>query len=171
MKEAALNDFDKIYKIMCKSFPVEEIRSREGQRALFDNENYRVFCLENSGEIVSIAAVWQFDSFTFLEHLATDKDLRGGGLGKCLLREIIDFSPVPVCLEVEPPVDELTRRRIGFYERNGMHLNSYPYVQPSLGKGRDAIPLLIMTSEGKIDETTFENIKNTLYTQVYKVTI
>ena len=171
MKKVALNDFDKIYKIMCESFPEEEIRSREGQRALFENDNYRVLCLERGGEIVSIAAVWQFDTFTFLEHLATAKNLRGEGLGKSLLREIIDCSPSPVCLEVEPPVNELTRRRIGFYERNGMHLNSYPYIQPSLGEGRDAIPLLIMTSGCKIDETTFENIKNTLYTQVYKVNI
>lgn len=171
MNQAFLNDFDKIYKIMCNSFPNTEIRSYEGQKALFEKDAYRVFCTRENGEIVSIAAIWQFDDFTFVEHLATTPNLRGKGIGASILREIIKTYPNIVCLEVEPPVDELTRRRIGFYERNGMHLNSYPYVQPSLGKGRDALPLLMMTSEGKIDETTFENIKNTLYTQVYKVTI
>lgn len=169
MDRAFLEDFDKIYKIMCDSFPDTEIRSYEGQKALFEKDAYRVFCTRENGEIVSIAAIWQFDDFTFVEHLATTPNLRGKGIGASILREIIKTSPNIVCLEVEPPENELTRRRIGFYERNGMNLNSYPYIQPSLGEGRDAIPLLIMTSGAKIDTPTYNIIKSTLYKEVYNV--
>jgi hypothetical protein len=77
MNQAFLHDFDKIYKIMCDSFPDTEIRSYEGQKALFEKDAYRVFCTRENGEIVSIAAIWQFDDFTFVEHLATTPNLRG----------------------------------------------------------------------------------------------
>lgn len=167
INRAFLNDFDKIYKILKDSFPKDEIRSYDGQKALFENDFYRVYCIREGDEIVSIAALWCFDEFTFIEHLATTPKSRDKGLGATILREIIDNSNHTVCLEVEPPKDEITRRRIAFYERGRMFLNLYPYIQPSLGEGREAIPLFIMTSNSKIDEETYSKIKHTLYKEVY----
>lgn len=71
-------------------------------------------------------------------------------------------------MEVEPPVDELTTRRVAFYMRNGLNFNSYPYIQPSITKGQKPIPLFIMTSKSQIDEQTFNKIKSILYKNVYK---
>ena len=62
-----------------------------------------------------------------------------------MLKAFLERFGKPFFIEVEPPEDELTRRRIGFYERNGFVLNDYDYVQPSLGEGKDPVPLRIMT--------------------------
>ncbi|MCI8448180.1 MAG: hypothetical protein HFH30_07230, partial [Eubacterium sp.] len=75
-----------------------------------------------------------------------------------------------ICLEVELPENDLAKRRIRFYERNGFFLNQYPYVQPSISKGRSPIPLLIMTSGQPVSEKIFQEIKSTLYEYVYGVT-
>ena len=137
---------------------------------VFENEYYHVIGIKENEVIISIAAVWKFENFVFVEHLATSPEYRNKGLGAQILNKIIHTSHKIVCLEVEPPVDELTRRRIAFYERNGMFFNSYSYMQPSISPGRPSIPLYIMTSKSQIDEKTFENIKSVLYKQVYKTT-
>ena len=165
----SINDFDRIYEIMEKSFPFNEVRLKEGQRALFENENYMVFGLIEGDIITSVAAVWELDEIIFLEHLATDPNYRNQGRGKLLLEEIIKSTDKTLCLEVEPPVDELTARRVDFYKRCGMCFNSYHYMQPALGKGLDAIKLFIMTSQNEVDENEFNKIKNALYTKVYDV--
>ena len=35
-----------------------------------------------------------------------------------------------VVLEIDPPVDEIARRRQGFYQRCGFAVNPYPHVHP-----------------------------------------
>jgi GNAT superfamily N-acetyltransferase len=155
---------------MEKSFPLTEIRPKSGQAALFENKYYKIIGIKENDSPIAIAALWCFDNFVFIEHLATTPECRNKGLGAQILREIISSTHKTVCLEVEPPEDELTRRRISFYQRNGMFFNSYPYIQPAISKGREPIPLFIMTSKSEIDEQKFIEIKNTLYKEVYKTT-
>lgn len=168
IEKFSINDFEKIYKIMENSFPLTEFRPKHEQLALFDNANYSVHGIRENGEIITIAAVWNFESIMFIEHLATAIEKRNQGLGKELLNELINSTDKTVCLEVDPPENELTRRRIAFYERCGMHFNSYPYIQPSITKGKKPIPLFIMTSRSEIDEDKFQFIKQLLYKYVYK---
>jgi len=71
-------------------------------------------------------------------------------------------------LEVEVPADDLTRRRIGFYERHGLVYNDYPYLQPPLRTGNELLPLRFMTKPGAIDEITYERYKKRMYELVYQ---
>ena len=164
-----ITDFEEIYNIMCQSFPRDEFRPREAQRVLFEEEKYQVWGIRENGKIVSIAAIWELDDVLFIEHLATLPEKRSTGLGSVILRALPTVTDKPLCLEVEPPESEITRRRIGFYERNGLCLNLYPYIQPALAPEQSPVPLLIMTSDEKIDEQTFLKVKNQLYKYVYKV--
>ena len=170
LEQLQYSDFDTTYKIMENSFPLTEFRPKNEQAKLFENKYYNVIGIKDNNVPISIAAIWNFEDFMFIEHLATLPEYRNKGLGAQLLREITSNTTKIVCLEVEPPVDELTRRRVRFYERNGMFFNEYPYIQPSISEGRQPIPLFIMTSNRKIDEQEFSRIKNKLYIEVYKVT-
>ena len=160
--------FDEVYDIMEKSFPFDEVRPREGQRKLLSNPVYRVYTFSEDDKILALAATWHFDDLLFLEHLATAPDARGRGIGSQMLSYLANNGEKTLCLEVEPPESELTRRRIAFYERNGFCLNHYPYAQPSIAKGRAPVPLMIMTYGNKIDKSKFEQIRDRLYTEVYK---
>ncbi len=56
---------------------------------------------------------------------------------------------MPVLLEVEPPVDEITRRRVAFYQSHGLLLrDEVPYIQPPYSPGLPPVPMCIMTSPG-----------------------
>ena len=69
---------------------------------------------------------------------------------------------------MEPPETELTRRRIGFYERNGFVLNDYDYVQPSLGEGKDPVPLRIMTWPRGMDREELAGMERRIRQKLFK---
>ncbi len=165
-----MKDFDQVYHLIEVSFPADEYRTYEEQKALLDNPTYNIYVLSSEDEdiIKAFIAVWEFDSFAFIEHFAVDQKYRNMGLGSKILREIVGLVNKTVCLEVEPPHNELASRRILFYKRNNFFLNEYPYIQPAISKGRNPIPLFIMTFGRAIDENEFRIIKKDLYTKVYK---
>lgn len=163
--------FDEIFAIMEASFPTSEIRTYEGQQELLDVPHYRLITEVNAeGKIIAFIACWEFPGFRFVEHIAVDPSIRGGGIGKKLMEEYIRQSGKPVLLEVESPLGEMEQRRIGFYERLGFHLNPYAYVQPPLREENADLPLQIMTYPNPVDEEQFNLYREILYTEVYKVT-
>lgn len=162
-------EFDAAYHLMELSFPREEYRSRQGQRALLEDPAYTVYVVHNDdGEVAALAAVWELGRFALLEHLAVAPSLRNGGMGGRILGELAERCTGRLCLEVELPKTDMARRRIGFYERNGFAFNDYPYEQPPLAEDRAAVPLRIMTQGGEIDRATFEDIRSTVYRRVYR---
>ncbi len=169
LKKLSREEFDDFYELLCVSFPNNERRNRSGQLALFDDEKYSVYARSEGAEPDGILAVWEFDDFLYIEHFAVNPKKRNGGVGSGMLSELSQLAGKRMCLEVELPEGEMPKRRIAFYERNGFTLNGYDYIQPSMGEGKEPLPLLIMTTGGELDRDGFENIKNTLYKYVYKV--
>ncbi len=170
--------FDEFFDILSASFPKEEYRPYAAQKRLFDKAEYGILILpyadvtEDNADGKSIAAflaLWDFGTFAYLEHFAVRSELRSMGLGARLLKEAGERLKKPLVLECEPHgANEMADRRIAFYERNGFVLNEYPYIQPSMGEGRDPIPLMLMTSPSAIDEETFAFYRGTLYEKVYE---
>lgn len=162
-----IEEFDQIFNIMEKSFPLEEYRTYEEQKALFEDKRYHILTHSIEDTIMGFVAYWLLDGFIFIEHLAIDPRYRNQGIGASLLSKIINFDQICI-LEVELPEDAVSRRRIHFYERHGFHLNAYPYIQPSLSKGRNSKPLMIMSSNHSLTESEFITIRDDLYHHVYK---
>lgn len=162
--------FDQIYALMEKSFPLEEYRTYPEQKALLSRPAYKLYAArdDREGNLLGFAAVWEWEDFAFIEHIAMSPDYRNGGLGGKLLDQVVALLEKPVCLEVEPPDGGMASRRIGFYQRHGFFLNPYPYTQPAILEGRRPIPLLIMTHGQEISETDFVSIRNRLYREVYQ---
>lgn len=156
-------NFPEIYRIMQASFSDNEYRPYDEQLALLEEPEYRIYYMP-----AGFLAVWEFESFTYIEHFAVDPALRNSGTGSAMLQELVKQYQKPICLEVELPEDELTRRRIGFYERNGFVFNEYPYIQPPISKGKSPVPLRIMTYKSEITREEFQKMKEILYRRVYK---
>ena len=51
-------NFDAVYDIMQKSFPVSEIRSKRGQRALLNDARYTIYCYKKANAMVGVLCVW-----------------------------------------------------------------------------------------------------------------
>lgn len=169
LRRAETEEFDRIYAILEASFPRDEYRGYEAQYALLRHPAYTIYVAEVDGGIGGWISVWALGDFAFVEHFAVDPARRGQGLGTAILSELRRRLACRICLEVEPPVTEQARRRIGFYERNGFFLNDYPYEQPAYGADRSPVPLLIMTTEGGLSEAEFATLRATLYRDVYGI--
>lgn len=162
------DDFEGVYAILEESFPPDERRTKREQRTLLDDPRYGILGLCEAGEICAFLASWTLGAVVFIEHFAAKAEMRGRGLGSMLLREFVKrYSEQRICLEVEPLTDELTASRIRFYERSGFCLNPYPYVQPVMTKGRNAIPLCVMTYGAPVDRAAFCALREILYTEIY----
>lgn len=153
---------------MDEAFPKEETRSYEGQLALLENPYYWLRLeRDDVGKLLAFMAVWEFDGFRYVEHLAVSKESRGSGIGGKIMKEYLRESSCPVILEVEPPHDEISKRRIGFYQRLGFQLNEFSYKQPPLRKGYGWLPLMIMSYPRSVNEEEFASMKRILYQEVY----
>ncbi len=166
IKEKAEN-FEEVSVILEKSFPKDERRNYEDQKALMQNDKYMILSERRGEDLVGFLAVWNFPEFVYLEHFAVDENFRNGGIGKEMLNEMIRYFDKLVVLEVEPPETEIAKRRIGFYKRNGFCLNDYDYVQLPYGEDRKPVPLKIMSYPRVISENEFERIKDTIYREMF----
>jgi hypothetical protein len=72
-------------------------------------------------------------------------------------------------LEVEIPEEEMAKRRINFYQRQGFSLWEKPYQQPPYKAGDNYLPMLIM-AYGDIEcGKDFDLVKEHIYCEVYNV--
>lgn len=157
-----------VENLLTSSFPKEERRDLELQRLYTDSKrNFHCHVVLNDEEPVGLITLWDFGKFQYIEHFAVSKECRNKGYGKIVLNMIKEMVNVPIILEAEEPTDEISCRRIDFYLRNGFVLHNYPYLQPPYRDGDNWFPLKLMTY-GTIEiNTMYEEIKSTIYTQVY----
>ena len=163
-------NFDEVFAIMDEAFPNHEMRTYEGQQKLLRNERYHLITKENEqNKLLAFMAVWEFDAFCFIEHLAVNRMARGKGIGGELIKEYLHSCKKPVVLEVEPPENEVAARRIAFYRRLGFKLNVFHYEQPPLRKESSWCTLLIMSYPYAVDEKEFAPFKQEIYRYAYGI--
>ena len=162
--------FEQVYPILAEAFPVTELRTKEKQMALLKKEAYRLFAvLDDQKEVCGVIAAWELaDDFLYMEHFAILPQKRNGGFGGKVLDCFTDWYRKAIVLEVEVPNDDLTRRRVGFYQRHGFIYHEYPYLQPPMREGQDFVPLRLMTKPNPIDQATYERCRCLIYREVYQ---
>lgn len=152
------------------SFPIDEQRPIESIIALMGKKSqFTVSALTDEKDaFVGLLTSWKFDSFVYIEHFAICPTLRSSGYGTQTLKAFVESCTLPVVLEVEPPTDEMTRKRIQFYQRNGFTVYDYEYYQPPYTPDLQGVVLRLMATvpENK-DFATI--VAHTLHSVVYGV--
>ncbi|MPM78893.1 hypothetical protein SDC9_125908 [bioreactor metagenome] len=161
-------DFPTVFEIMKEAFPESEIRTAARQEALLENPHYKIYVhRDEAGEIDCFLAIWELSNCFFGEHLASKPSTRGKGVGSGLLKVVLNGLDKPFFLEVEPPCDEITKRRVGMYERMGLFLNKFYYEQQPLREGHTPQRLMVMSYRSPVGETEFIPYKREIYRHVY----
>ena len=93
------------------------------------------------------SAVLDAGDFLYLEHFCIRPELRNRRYGQKALEVLCRR---PLILEIDPPVDEISIRRKGFYERCGLAANPYPHVHPPYHAGNRGHDLVLMTAPRQI---------------------
>ena len=162
------HEFEVVKKLYISAFPFEERREYNELIQQLYIDGCAVNLVIAGGETAGFCIVWDFTDFVYLEHFAIEPALRGLGIGEGILA-LINNSNKPVILETEPPSDEISNRRIRFYQRNGFRLLHRPYVQPSYDGIKPAVEMKLMST--RVDLTTEELDKciTTIRTKVYRI--
>lgn len=166
-EDAAWNRLTGLYT---EAFPAEERREINQLEWMIKTTDEMYFnAIEEDGELCGLAVYWGLEEFYYIEHLAVFPEMRNRRIGrKVLLYWQAHLNKLQL-LEVEPAIDEMACRRIGFYERNGYKVLHKDYVQPSYRADEDACHLWIMGSDdtSKI-ETYITRIKDIVYRKPLK---
>ena len=153
------------------SFPPAERRPWGDVVALHDGDGrFEVHVLDVGGDVAGMLTEWRFDTLRYVEHFAVLPSMRGGGVGARAISQLLDADMRPVVLEVEIPEgdeDDMTRRRVRFYERCGfMPFPSFRYIQPPYSPGLPSLELMLMASS---ESVSLEEATRLLHTHVYGV--
>lgn len=136
------------------SFPKEERRDIEEQNRVLKNESYFFDLILDGDTFCGIALYWEFRELIFLEHFAIMPKMRCMGLGSKVL-DLLKEKNKTVMLEIEPPVDELTERRYGFYKRCGFVMNPYHHIQAKFRADDEDLVLKILSYPESLSEKVY----------------
>jgi ribosomal protein S18 acetylase RimI-like enzyme len=162
LRGAARDRFERIYE---QSFPAEERDDTDRLLASVASGRHLCYVAEQGGVLVGLAVLLPLTGCRaqYLEYLAIDPTRRDRGLGARLLRDVRRLAeqapkgPLDIVFEVEPPGDaqgpeqEIRRRRVAFYERQGASVVACApcYRAPNLaGEGTLSLTLMWLPSPG-----------------------
>ena len=155
--------FAPLWAIYNESFPRNERRSIDHQRAAFCSDRYRLDAFVEDDRVAGLAGYWDFPDYVYIEHLAIDSGLRGGGYGSRIVRELLERVGKTVILEIEPVEDEITARRLRFYEKLGFRANPYPHRQHKYhDDDPEGFGLTILSYPAEISERDYERFDRDL---------
>jgi ribosomal protein S18 acetylase RimI-like enzyme len=168
-KTATLSELELIRNLYLIAFPANERRSFEGfQQQFIREEACSIFIVKDLKGTVGFCTLWEFDSFSFIEHMAIFPEVRGKKIGEAVLSLLINKRKSPLLLEAEPPADEISRRRISFYQRNGFHLLDKHYIQPSYDGVTPGPELRLMTTQLHMNHEDLERYTEIIKDNVYR---
>lgn len=166
IKETDTVFVDVINNIYHVSFPPEERRDFDKFLELMnENDYFKVFVILKDENPVGFITIWDFSDFAYVEHFATAPEARGGGIGNKVMHLIVKHLNKPIILEVEPPTDEFSQRRINFYNRCGFSLiDTIEYFQPPYRESDQPLKLFLMShGDIDIDDSHIKTIHKNVY--------
>ncbi len=158
--------FAKAWKIYGEAFPDYERRQYLDQMSIHGHPRYRFSAVMDGDRVVGMLAVWRLPSFWFIEHLAVDAEARSSGFGGRAVRLLQAHVKGPILLDVEPPVDAQTARRVTFYQRLGFHFQTDTVTLPPYA-GKETAPSHFVSWPGAMNETARAEALQMIETEIY----
>lgn len=136
------------------SFPFHEQREAASQANILDDKEYFFNLIYDEDTFVGLFLCWETENFIYIEHFCILPEMRSRRYGQKTLK-LLEQRGKNIILEIDPPIDIISARRKGFYERNGFAENPYPHIHPPYHMGNTGHQLVIMTYPAKITQEEY----------------
>lgn len=150
------NEWKFFINLLKESFPSSEYRNINRIRTISDlNTANFIPCIiyGDNNEMLGLISYWDFrkeSDFLYFEHLAFLPSLRNNGMGTKILSMIKEIHH-NIIYEVEDAgANEMSKRRIEFYLRNGARMSDIAYAQPPYS--------FVNAMSAKLDYNDLENL-------------
>ena len=137
-----------------KSFPLHEQREKTSQERILRHPDYHFTLVYDEKVLVGLVLYWEA-AFLYVEHFCILPELRNRHYGQRILAELGKQGKT-IILEIDPPVDEISARRKGFYERCGFAENPYPHVHPPYHQENRGHELVVMSCPKEITPEEYD---------------
>lgn len=137
------------------SFPLHEQRLPDSQENILSLEAYHLELIQHGDAFLGAIFYWETEEFIYVEHFCMDPAIRGKGFGQRALALLAQQGKT-VILEIDPPVDEISKRRKGFYQRCGFTENPYPHVHPAYRPEYQGHALVVLSAPSVLEADTYE---------------
>ncbi|HBG41230.1 MAG TPA: N-acetyltransferase [Porphyromonadaceae bacterium] len=136
--------WDQVWQLYEESFPLAERRKVDDHLRACNDPRFYPLSVWEDGRLIGILFYWEWDSYRYLEYLAVSPDLKGQGYGSQILHYLRDSNHT-IILEIDPLVNELSVRRLQFYEKSGFTLTPYRFMHLPYRKDSEPQELLILS--------------------------
>lgn len=165
-----INEKEAVNQLYDKSFPLYEQRSYQGRESILGLNDYHLYYFTDNSEFVGFIGCWKIKDYFYIEHLAISDSLRGQGYGQKVLKQFcLDVGQV--ILEIDPVIDEVSRKRLSFYQHCGFQQNEYAHAHPSYYPENKPHELEVLSYPQAIDKETYQHFNQMLQTVVMEKTL
>jgi ribosomal protein S18 acetylase RimI-like enzyme len=161
------SELEDIKSLYLTAFPSAERREYSGLIQQLNNVECNLNLIIADQIIAGFIITWDFKEFVFAEHFAVKSEYRGLGIGEGTLTLIKENFNKPIVLETELSLDEISSRRIKFYQLNGFHLLKRRYFQPSYDGIKPEVELKLMSTEAYISSEKLDEFIRQIRLKVY----
>ena len=120
-------EWNKAWNLYESSFPKAERRKLKDHLRASEDSLFHPASIWEEDKFVGIVFYWEWDNYRYIEYLAVTPELHGYGYGSRIIKKVRD-SEHTIILEIDPLINELSVRRLQFYERAGFALTPYRFV-------------------------------------------
>ena len=170
LKSAESPAFDTSMECYRTSFPYHEQREEESQKSIMNHEEYHFDMLMDEDRFVGLMLNWETDGWIYIEHFCIVPEQRNRQYGSRVLQMLAERGKNLV-LEIDPPCDEISVRRSGFYGRAGFQTNCYPHIHPPYHRDCKGHPLVVLSSPREMTQREYERfhafLRETVMKDVY----
>lgn len=151
-----------LYKI---SFPEHEQRERLSQENILKDKAYHFDLIYDEDTFVGIILYWEIGGYFYIEHFCILPEMRNKHYGERTLDLLKERGLI---LEIDPPVDDISIRRKGFYERCGFVKNQYSHIYPPYHIGNSGHELIVMSRPNKLTDAEYNEFNSVLKDVIMK---
>ena len=138
----------------------------ELKQAIMRHPAYHFDAICQDGMFIGEALSWKIGDFRYIEHFCILPEMRNKRYGQRALALLLQAHPL--MLEIDPPIDEISLRRKGFYERCGFMANPFPHVHPPYHPGNHGHALVVMSAPAPLTQKDYDAFNRYLQDEIMK---
>ncbi len=159
--------FEKAMNLYKNSFPEFEQRELFSQKKILSDKEYHFGLIYDENVFSGLVLYWETDKFIYIEHLCIVPELRGKNYGTNALSLVCKMNKT-VILEIDPPVDTVSEKRLHLYKKCGFVKNDFKHIHPPYHRGNYGHSLVIMTYPQQITQNEYDCFNKYLEEKIMK---
>jgi len=162
-------DFKLTWDTYSSSFPNYEKRLLSSHKKALEDSRFYANSVYDNDDYIGFIFFWTIDSYIFIEHFAIEENFRNNSYGSKIIKKLIeDYKEHTLLLEIDPPEDDISIRRLGFYNRLGFKNNDIIHSIPSFQKKLGKYTLNLLSHGRLITQDEYSLFYDSLMTSVFK---